>query len=192
MAIIQTTFLYLTEAGHGASESTGGFMHFYNEYLNIPGFEAWKFLNLAIFVGLMVYLLRKPLGEKFREQRDAIRADLIRAEEEKKAALARLTAIEARLANLESEKEAILTRAKDESEAERRRLSEQTRNEIARLREQADAEIARLAQLTRTELRRFSVDESVKLAEQKLRSQMAADTDARIVRASIQEIGGLN
>jgi F0F1-type ATP synthase membrane subunit b/b' len=137
-------------------------------------------------------LLRKPLGEKFREQRDAIRADLIRAEEEKKAALARLTAIEARLANLESEKEAILTRAKDESEAERRRLSEQTRNEIARLREQADAEIARLAQLTRTELRRFSVDESVKLAEQKLRSQMAADTDARIVRASIQEIGGLN
>lgn len=192
MAIIQTTFLLLAEAGNAASESSGGFMRFYNEYLNIPGFEAWKFLNLAIFIAFLVYVLRKPLGETFKAQRDAIRADLIRAEEEKKAALARLTAIEARLANLESEKEAILARAKDESEAERRRLSEQTRNEIARLREQAEAEIARLAHQTRAELRRFSAEESIRLAEQKLRSQIGASDDARIVRASIQEIGGLN
>lgn len=191
MAIIDSTLLFFTEAAsHGSTG--GGFMQFYNDYLNIPGFEAWKFFNLLIFFTLLVYILRKPLGETFKAKRDAIRSDLIRAEEDKKAALARLTAIEARLAQLEAEKESILNKAKEESEAERRRLSEETRHEIARLREQAEAEVARLANQTRVELRRFSADESIRLAEQKLRTQIGPDADARLVRASIQEIGGLN
>ena len=80
-AIIRATFLLFAEAGRGAA--AGGFTQFYNDYLNIPGFEVWKFLNLAIFIAILVYLLRKPLSEKFKAQRDAIRADLIRAEEEK-------------------------------------------------------------------------------------------------------------
>ena len=183
LAFIQTTILFFEE---------GGFTHFYEEYLNIPGFEAWKFLNLAIFIGIMIYLLRKPLSEQFKAKRDAIRADLIRAEEEKKAAMARITAIEARLTQLESEKQSILDRAKEESEDERRRLSEQTKAEIIRLRAQADAEIARLANQIRAELRRFSAEESIRLAEQKLRSQIGAEADSRLVKASIQEIGGLN
>ena len=192
LAIFHTTVLLLSEAGSHAAGSGGGFMQFYNDYLNIPGFEIWKFVNLAIFIGILVYLLRKPLSEKFKAKRDAIRAELIRAEEEKKAALARLTAIEARLVQLEVEKEAILSKAKEESEAERRRLTEQTRAEIARLREQAEAEIARLAVQARAELRRFSAEESVRLAEQKLRTQIGPEADARLVKASIQEIGGLN
>jgi len=187
-AVSKFTILFLSEAGH----SSGGFTQFYNDYLNIPGFEIWKFVNLAIFIGIMVYLLRKPLGEKFKAQRDAIRAELIRAEEDKKAAVARLTAIEARLAQLENEKQTILERAKAESEDERRRLTEQTRAEIARLREQADAEIARLASQKKAGLRRFMADESIRLAEQKLRTQIGADTDERLVKSSISEIGGLN
>src|SRR5213593_2246923 len=122
MPAIFNSLLLLEEATR-----PGRFAQFYEDYLNIPGFEFWKFLNLAVFIAIMVYLLRKPLSEQFRTKRDAIRADLIRAEEERRAALARLTAIEARLAQLESEKESILYRAKEESEAERKRLTEQTR-----------------------------------------------------------------
>ena len=81
---------------------------FYEDYLNIPGFEFWKFLNLAVFIVIIYYVaVYFKLPDAFKAKRDAIRADLIRAEEEKKAALARLTAIEARLAQLESEKESI-------------------------------------------------------------------------------------
>ena len=170
----------------------GGFTRFYNDYLNIPGIEVWKFLNLAIFIALMVYFLRKPLGEQFKAKRDIIRAALIKAEEDKKAALARLTDIEARLAQLESEKGAILAKAKSESEDERRRLSEATSAEIRRLREQADGEIARLSNQTRAELRRFSAEESIRRATEKLRSEIGPNDDARLVKASIQEIGGLN
>jgi F0F1-type ATP synthase, subunit b len=191
-AIFYSTILLFAEAGSHAASSSGGFTQFYNDYLNYPGFEIWKFVNLAIFIAILVYVLKKPLSDAFKAKRDAIRADLIRAEEEKKAALERLTAIEARLAQLESEKQSILDKAKEESEAERRRLTEQTRSDIARLREQADAEISRLAIQKRVELRRYSAEESIRLAEQKLRSQIGVETDARLVKASIQEIGGLN
>jgi len=186
-AVSNLTILFFSEAGQ-----LSGFMKFYDDYLNIPGFEIWKFVNLAIFIGILVYLLKKPLTENFKARRDAIRADLIRAEEEKKAAVARLTAIEGRLAQLEHERQTILERAKAESEDERRRLTEQTRAEIARLREHADAEIARLASQKKAGLRRFMADESIRLAEQKLRREIGADTDERLVKASISEIGGLN
>ena len=189
-AIIFSTILLFAEGSTGSAWSR--FREFFSHYFSYPGYEAWKFVNLAIFVAILVYVLKKPLTEAFTAKRDAIRADLIRSEEEKKEALARLTAIEAKLAQLESEKQSILDKAKEEAEEDRRRLTEQTRLDIARLREQADSEIARLAFQKRAELRRYSAEESIRLAEQKLRAQIGADTDARLVKASIQDIGGLN
>ena len=168
------------------------FTRFYNQWFNIPGFELWKFINLGIFIAILVYLVRKPMSEAFRAKRDEIRAALIKAEEERQAALARLTAAEAKIAQLDTEKENILTRAKEEAAAEKKRLAEQTEADVERLRQQAESEIARLVNQTRAELRRFSADESVKRAEAKLRSQIDGSVDARLVRASISEIGGLN
>jgi F0F1-type ATP synthase membrane subunit b/b' len=174
------------------AEGSGGFIEFYNNYLNIPGFEAWKFLNLGIFVLIMAYLLRKPLGEAFKAKRETIRAELIKAEQEKQAALERLTLAEAKLTRLSEERTNILEKAKLEADAEKRRLAEQTASDIQKLRVQAENEIARLTQLARRDLRRLSAEESVRLAEEKIRTQLNPEQDSRLIRASINEIGGLN
>ncbi|MEO7658783.1 MAG: hypothetical protein ABIV48_04130 [Pyrinomonadaceae bacterium] len=176
----------------GSTSGESGFMHYYNQYFNIPGFEAWKFLNLALFIGFLVYVAKKPLSEAFKAKREQIRAELIQAEKEKQAALAKLTSTEAKLAQLEAEKETLLKNAKEEAAYESKRLAEQTHLEIQRLRQQSESELARLSGQTRSELRRFSAEESIRLAEEKLRSQIDGGTDARLVKASIQEIGGLN
>ena len=188
-ALITSFILFFAEAKH-APES--GFTKFYNEYLNIPGFEAWKFINLALFVGLMVYLLKKPLGEAFKAKRESIRAELIKAEEEKQAALAKLTSVEDKLAQLETEKENIIQKAKTEAAFEAKRLADQTAADADRLRQQTDAELARIGNQSRAELRRFSAEESIRLAEEKLRSQINGESDAVLVKANIAEIGGLN
>lgn len=176
-------------AGSGGESA---FTHFYNEYFNIPGFELWKFINLGIFIGFMVYLTKKPLTEAFRAKREAIRSELIKAEQEKQAALAELTSIEAKLAQLETEKEEVLKKAKAEAAAEKKRLAESTAAEIERLKKQNEAELTRLANQSRAELRRFSAEESIRLAEEKLRGQIDVSADARLIKANIQEIGGLN
>jgi F0F1-type ATP synthase membrane subunit b/b' len=188
MSVLLSTFILLL------SEPAGGgtWAHIYENYLNVPGFEAWKFLNLFVFLAVMFYLLKTPLSEGFKAKREAIRADLIKAEQEKKAALAQLTAAEARLAQLGSEKEAVLQKAREEAAADKRHLTEMTESEIKRMTEQVEGELARLDYQIRAELRRFSAEESIRLAEQKLRSRIDAANDARLVKANIQEIGGLN
>lgn len=178
-------------AESGGAES-GGFNEFYNTYLNYPGFEAWKFFNLTVFVLIMVYLVKKPLSNAFKVKREAIRAELIRAEEEKQAALAELTSAEAKIVNLESEKMSVIEHAKREAEEEKARIAEQTSFEIAKMRNQADSEIERLSKQTNLQLRRFSAEESVRLAEEKIKALMNEQTDSRLVKSSIQSIGGLN
>lgn len=159
---------------------------------NYPGFEAWKFLNLGIFVLILVYLLRKPLSGAFKAKREAIRAELIKAEEEKQAALSSLTLAEAKLARVESESEEIVERARREAEEEKARILREAEEEIARLRAQAESEIERKAQQVRLELRRFSAEESIRLAEEKIKQNLDAAKDAQLVKANIQSIGGLN
>jgi F0F1-type ATP synthase membrane subunit b/b' len=183
-------FLILFAASGG--EGQGGFMDFYNKYLNYPGLEAWKFLNLLIFIAILGYILKKPLGEAFKARREAIRGELIRAEEARKAALAKLTSAEARLASLDNERQLVLNRAKMEADAEKARLLEQAESEVAKLREQTEGEVARLTQLTKAELKRFSAEESVRRAEEKLRSRIDANADANLVKSGIQAIGGLS
>jgi F-type H+-transporting ATPase subunit b len=191
MFALITNFMLLL-AGSGSGGAWESFKHFYNDWFNIPGFEAWKFLNLAIFIAVMTYLLKKPLSNAFKAKREEIRAELIKAEEEKQAALARLTSAEGKLAQLETEKENILQKAKDEAAFEKKRLADQTKADVERLRQQTEAELARAANQTRAELRRFSAVESIRLAEEKLRKQIDGKTDAKLVKSSIAEIGGLN
>jgi ATP synthase F0 subunit b len=159
---------------------------------NYPGFEAWKFFNLAIFAGILFYLLRRPLSSAFKAKREAIRAELIRAEEEKQAALNRLTLAEAKLARIESESDEIVEKARREATEEKARILREAEEEIRRLRAQAESEIERKAQQVRAELRRFSAEESIRLAEQKIKQNIDATKDSQLVRANIQSIGGLN
>ena len=139
-AFVYNILFFLASAG---AHDEGGFMGFYNKYLNFPGFEAWKFLNLAIFVGVLTYILKNPLSEAFKAKRENIRAELIKAEEEKQAALAKLTAAEAKLVEVENEKAAIIERAKAEAEAEKARLASETSSEVKKLYDQATGEISR-------------------------------------------------
>ncbi len=192
-AFLFNFFLLTTEVGDTRGESGWGkFLHFYNEYLNYPGFEAWRFFNLALFVAIMIYLLKKPLTDAFKAKRETIRAELIKAEAEKQAALTKLTATEAKFARLDAEAEAIRQRAEQEAAAEKSRITEQTEFEIKKLREQAMSEIERKNQLARLKLRRFSAEESIRLAEEKIKAEITDEKDARLVKANIQSIGGLN
>lgn len=192
--------LILNLAAFAAAASTGEagdgvlarISQFWNEYLNYPGFELWKFINLAIFVLLITYFLKKPLSEGFKAKREEIRAELIKAEEAKKAAVAKLTEIEARLAGADAEKAAILREAREEIEAEKARLVAQAEAETGKLKAQAAGEAVRIGQVARLQLRRFAVEESIRRAEEKLRTRVDQNTDSKLISSGIHAIGGIN
>ncbi|HEX8264405.1 MAG TPA: ATP synthase F0 subunit B [Pyrinomonadaceae bacterium] len=174
------------------AESHGGGASFYDKYLNYPGFEAWKFLNLFIFVGALVYLLRRPVSNAFKARREAIRAELIKAQQERDAALAKLRQVEERLQNLDAETARIREQSVREAEAEATRIAEQTAADIEKIRENARREIAAASANARRELKQFSAEESIRLAEDMVRQNLQSGTDAaRLVNASIEGLGGV-
>ncbi|HEY0078205.1 MAG TPA: hypothetical protein VGB73_06135 [Pyrinomonadaceae bacterium] len=150
-----------------------------------------KLVNLFLFVGLMVYLLRRPVSEALRTRRENIRRDLMRAQEERNAALAKLEEVEARLALLDAEVESVRAQAQREAEEERARIERSTEEDARKLLEQAQREIESASKVARLDLRRYAAEQSVQMAEEMIRRNMRPEDDSRLVRDYVQELGGL-
>lgn len=150
-----------------------------------------KLFNLLLFVGVMFYFLRRPIKEAFRARQQSIRDELMRAEEERAAAEARLEEVEGRLARLDTEVEAIRAQAQREAAEERARIERATEEEMRKIREQARREIESAAKAARSGLRAFTAEQSVQLAEQMIRRDIRPEDDANLAREYVEELGGV-
>lgn len=158
---------------------------------NRPGIEVWKFFNLFLFIAAMVYILRRPISEALRARREGIRRDLMRAQEERNAALAKLEEVEARLARMDAEVASVREQARREAAEERERIARSTEEDAQKLREQAEREIMSAGKAARQELQRYAAEQSVRLAEEIIRGDMRPEDDARLVRLQVEELGGV-
>jgi F-type H+-transporting ATPase subunit b len=158
---------------------------------NIPSFEVWRWVNLLIFVTLFVYILRRPVSEAMRARREGIRRDLMRAQEERNAALAKLEEVEARLTRLDAEVASVREQSEREAAEERERIRKSTEEEARKLREQAQREIESAGKAARQELREFAAGQSVRLAEEMIRRDIKPEDDARLVSLRVEELGGV-
>jgi F0F1-type ATP synthase membrane subunit b/b' len=164
-----------------------------DRWFNYPGFQAWRFLNLAIFIAVGFYLharFGRPIREALRSRGEGIKRELQRAREEKEQALAKLADVEARFANLDAEIAKVKERTTLEAAGEQQRISAATEEEISKLREQAKREIESAGKAARQELRRFAAAESVRLAEEILAKEIGPEDDVRLTSQSVQELGG--
>src|SRR5438067_7646726 len=150
-----------------------------------------RIFNLLLFVGLLYFLLRRTLSEAFRARQEGIRNDLMRAEEERNAAVAKLEEVEGRLARLDAEVEAIRAQAQREAAEERVRIERATEEESRKIREQARREIESAAKAARAELRVFAAEQSVGLAEELIRREIRPEDDAHLIREYVEELGGV-
>lgn len=159
----------------------------WGEYLPVIA----KLVNLLLFAGLLVYILRRPIGQAFRDRRDHIRRELMRAQEERNAALAKLEEVEGRLARLDSEVESIRAQAQKDAAEERVRIERQTEEEIRKIREQSQRDIESAAKAARAGLREYAAEQSVRLAEEMIRRDIRPEDDARLVNEYVEELGGI-
>lgn len=166
-----------------------GFLENPTSWLDYPGLELWKFFNLAIFVGGMLYILKRPLTDAFRSRRETIRRELLEAQRERDEAQAKLAELRARLSGLDAEVASIQEQARMQAEAERQRIVRETESEMARLREQAQREIETAGKIARQELRRFAAQQSVAFAESLVRSQIRVEDDARLIQMNVERLG---
>jgi len=158
------------------------------KYLNYPGLEAWKFLNLAIFTGLGIYILRKPISQALQSRRGAIQQELITAQNERDQALARVAEADSMLSGLDDDVRKIQEQARQEVTSERQRITASTEREIEKLKQQAQREMETADKLARKELREFLAEKSVQMARASIRTQMRPEDDTALIRESIGEL----
>lgn len=156
-----------------------------------PGFEVWKFFNLFVFVGALVYVLvrKAKLGDAFNARREGIKAELNKARIERDAALAKLKEVEERLSGLHAEVATIKEKSDREAAAERERIAQSTAAEITKLSAQAQREIENAGKAARNELRRFTAEQSVRMAADLIERDMRPEDDARLIGRNIEEMG---
>ena len=176
----------------GILEPAGGsWWHRVLPYLDYPGFEVWKFFNLAIFAGLMIWILfrKANLGLAFQTRREGIKTELEKAQKERDEALARLKEVEERIAGLDDQIAVIKEGSRREAAEERKRIELATAEEISKLTEQAQREIANAARTAKKDLRRYTAEQSVRMAEEMLKRDLRPEDDARLINRGIEEMG---
>jgi len=158
------------------------------EWYNYPGLELWKFANLAIFTGLGIYILRKPISQALQSRRGAIEQELIRAQNERDQALARVAEADSLLSGLDDDVRKVQGQAHEEATSERQRIAASTEREIEKLKQQAQRELETADKLARKELRQFLAEKSVQMARESIRTQMRPEDDTALIRESIGEL----
>ena len=157
-------------------------------WFNYPGLELWKFLNLAIFLAAGIFVLRKKINEALLARRDAIKQEILSAQQEREQALAKVAEADKLLSHVVDDVRAVREQADEEAKAERQRLAAATEREMEKLKQQSQREIETADKLARKELRQFLAQRSIELARESVRSQMRPDDDTALIKENIGDL----
>jgi len=133
----------------------------------------WRTVNFLVFAGLLVYLLAKKVNVKdiFAKRAQDIAQTLEDLEAKKAAAAAALKELEARLAEVATEWEAIIKQYMAEGEAEKAKILDKANQVAARLKEMAaltiQQETRKAAQVLREEVADLSTQMAADLIKEK-------------------------
>ena len=157
-------------------------------FFNYPGLELWKFLNLAIFLGFGIYIMRRPISEALSTRREAIKKELLQAQEQKALAVAKMAEADSLLSRVDSDVRAVTEQSHKEAESEKQRVAAAAAREIEKLKQQAEREMDNAAKVARKSLRQFLARKSVEFARERVRGEISPEADRRLIEDSIGEL----
>lgn len=148
----------------------------------------WKWANFAVLMAGLGYLAVKIGGPYFEARTASIRKGLDEADRARQQADARVAEVNAKLANLSTEIEALKAALHAEQESHANRLRREAADEVARIRIQGEQQIDALAKASRQALKIYSADLAIDLAEQKIRAQLTPDSEERFSQAFLAKL----
>jgi F-type H+-transporting ATPase subunit b len=169
----------LLEEGH---ETVHGF-------LGIPSL-VWQLLNLALFLVLLWYFLRKPAADFFGNRKAGVAAALAKAEEDRRRAERLSEELKARLASIETELGSLREAARRDADAEHAALLAKSQADADQILAKTRADLDNRVRAARAELTAFAGDLSVDLARELLQKNVTAEDEKRLVEEGIANLAG--
>jgi F-type H+-transporting ATPase subunit b len=140
-----------------------------------------KAVNFALLVGILTYFLRAPLAGYLNGRIGKVRDDLVTAKQTRETAVRQLAEIDAKLAALPAEIEALKKRGAEDLVAERIRIEQDAVVERQRVLEHTRREIEMRLRVAKRELLELAANLAVNVASERIRTTITPDDQARLV-----------
>lgn len=140
-----------------------------------------RLFNFAILVGVLVYFLKSPLVGYLASRSAQIRQDLVTASEMRAAAAAQLAEIQARMATLPGELDALRHQGAADVQSEQARIAAAATTERERLLTQTRREIDMRLRIAKRELTEHAAALAVQVAEQRIKRVITPEDQVRLI-----------
>jgi F-type H+-transporting ATPase subunit b len=178
LGIVIATAVIASEGGHGAEQYT-----FMGDWLP-------RLINFAIIVGALVFFLRKPMRDMFKNRT----AEIAKAMEESKAAreraLAALAEMERKAREMDAETRTMIADAQVRGEKDKQALIEEGRKIVLDIQAQVKLGVEIEVQKAKADLAIEASRLAVDLAEGKIKDKITSQDHERIVKDYISSVGG--
>jgi F-type H+-transporting ATPase subunit b len=150
----------------------------------------FRWINSAIVIGALVWVIVKFAPRAFQRRREAIVAAISEAHRVKEDADRRLREAEKKLAGLDQEIAVLRETADRERAAESERIRAATESEIAKINRAVLAEIAVAERAARMELKAAAARVAVERAELLIRQRLSPEAQAGVFRTFVKNLAG--
>jgi len=180
--VAQGTEKQTAESAHPGQEH-----HAPRTYLGIPAW-IWKTVNMIVFLGLLIYLVKGPVGVMFRERGEAIKRDLEEAKSRREKSDQLAGDIQKRLSQIEGEVLSIRRRSEEEGKRQRQELIEAAEAEGQKILAAARGEVESRLRQARRELTEYAGELAAKRAEELLSKSLTQDDRKKIFSDSVKQL----
>ena len=149
-----------------------------------------RLFNLLLVVGVLIWLVRKPLSNFFASRSDSIREQLAEAQKARTDAEAKLAEVQSRMSRLDDELKEIASTSEREAQDEYKRLLAQAEQDAEKIVERARQEIEGMTRTAQQELRSHAAELSVRLAEEKIQNEISDVDHERLLNRFVSKLGG--
>jgi F-type H+-transporting ATPase subunit b len=158
-----------------------------SHFLGLP-LWVWQLANLALFLGVLLYFVARPMAAMFRQRQLDVEKRLAEAKSLRDEAAQLGAQVKERMSRLDREIEEIRARGHAEGQTEQAALAERADREVERVRKEAEQEISRRLAAAKQELRKTAADLTAGVARDVVAAQITDDDRRRLLDESVARL----
>ena len=148
----------------------------------------WKVVNVVVLVAIIYRFAKKPVSEALQNNATTAKQMIDNARDDEERIASSMKEMRLKISGLENEALEMVKSAKKDAEQEKKRIIEEGIKEIHRMTEQAGFALKQESRKAEDELRKWIAEESIKLAEKKLKTDINQTHQKKLINNFIDNL----
>ncbi len=149
-------------------------------------------VNLALLLGLLFFLLRKPAKDFFASRSALIQKNLEQSQSLKREAELKFSEAQSRLSGIEEETQRLVAELKRDGELERARLIQEAQDQVKGLQQTGERILAQELRKAKEELKKETVALAAEMAEALVKQNLTPEDQRRLVSQYLGKMENLS